>query len=298
METDNKIFIIMPFSKTNEEHTDQYWTNHYEHVLKPNLQTISRLPVERSKAIRTDILRDIIKNLIFSKIVLADITDLNANVMWELGVRQSFAKGTIVIAQVGTIIPFDLSIKSVIPYPKLTSNPNYHSDLKKFFDDLKIAINDCISHPEVNDSHVLETISGRGTIYEIIFQEEIIRKLDGLIQEYESNLSYLSDISETIEANELKPKGTEHKWATIRLRVNCIELLLANRYLSQDVRFYSRIQNGLDYILMCNSILDMWPSDREHAESWFKRNPDLIENTLKENLGELREIRGEMIKLR
>lgn len=28
-------FVIMPFSRTNDEHTESYWTKHFEDFLKP-----------------------------------------------------------------------------------------------------------------------------------------------------------------------------------------------------------------------------------------------------------------------
>lgn len=293
MEYDPKIFIIMPFSET-VHHTEEYWTNHYEHVLKTSIQSISSLPVERSTVIRKDILRDIIKNLIYSQIVLADITDLNANVMWELGVRQSFRNGTIVIAEVGTQIPFDLLIKGVLFYPKLTEDPKYHGDLKKFKDNLKIAINDCIRNPDVNDSAVLETTSGRGTIYEIISHEEIKRKLDALIREFEYNIEFLFACMENVEENKGILKGTRHKWATTRMRESSIEHLIVTRYLLQGVDFYIRIEKCHNSILMYNSIIDLWPAKRDLTETWLERFCDEIDEELKEMFSEICEIRSRM----
>jgi hypothetical protein len=296
MEYDPKIFIIMPFSKTTN-HSEEYWSNHYEHLLKISIQSISNLPVERSTVIRKDILRDIIKNLIFSQIVLADITDLNANVMWELGVRQSFRNGTIVIAEVGTPIPFDLLIKGVLFYPKLTEDPKYHGEMKKFKDNLKIAINDCIRNPDVNDSAVLETTSGRGTIYEIISREEIKRKLDALIYEFQCNSQFLFACMENIEENKGIKKGARYIWATNRMRANSIEHLIVNRYLNQDIDFYSRLDNCHNFLLMCNSMLELWPTDRKSTETWFTQFCDEIEENFEEMLSAIREIRLRMENL-
>jgi hypothetical protein len=271
MELDRKIFVIMPFRETIGEHTEEYWTNHYEHLLKPYIQEITDLPVARSKAIRTDILRDIIKNLIFSQIVLADITDLNANVMWELGVRQSFRNGTIVIAEAGTPIPFDISIKGIISYPKLTSDTAYHRDMRKFKDDLKIAINDCIENPDTNDSHVLETISGRGTVYEIISHDETLRKLEALINELESNITLLLELDKAIEFNKKFASDTRGGGCdiTARFRTHSIELLLTTRYLPQMPEFYLHLQEYFDDLGHLNSQIDSLPRDRKSTVAWF-----------------------------
>ena len=49
-------------------------------------------------------------------IVIADLTDHNSNVLWELGVRQSFKHSTITIAEVNTKIPFHFSHKGILFY--------------------------------------------------------------------------------------------------------------------------------------------------------------------------------------
>jgi hypothetical protein len=271
MELDHKIFIIMPFSQTIPEHTEEYWTSHYEHLLKPSIQGITDLPIERSKVVRTDILRDIIRNLIVSQIVLADITDLNANVMWELGVRQSFRNGTIVIAEEGTQIPFDISIKGMIKYPKLTSDPHYHSEMSKFKENLKIAIDDCVNNPNINDSHVLETISGRGTIFEIISRDETIRKLDALVNEVESNVKLWPILIDHIQTNQQyanNPRGGG-VFLTSRFRTHSMELLLTTRYLIQSPEFYSRLQNYLEDLVRLNSQINIWMNDIKSTTAWF-----------------------------
>ncbi|NVM45355.1 MAG: hypothetical protein HWN79_10600 [Candidatus Lokiarchaeota archaeon] len=66
------------------------------------------------EAMREDILKKIIQSLVTSPIVLADLTDHNPNVFWELGVRQSFKHNTITIAEEGTKLPFDVSPKATI----------------------------------------------------------------------------------------------------------------------------------------------------------------------------------------
>lgn len=59
--------------------------------------------------------------------------------------------------------------------------PNYYhprnEDFRKL---LKDAVKDCLENPERPDSHVLETISGRGSVFEIIHRQEMVRRLDAL----------------------------------------------------------------------------------------------------------------------
>lgn len=151
-----KCFIIMPFSKSSEKHTEDYWTNHFYNFLKPEIENIPNVEVYRSEELRGDIVRKIIIDLYDSDIVIANLTDYNPNVFWELGVRQSLQYRTITIAEVSTKLPFDISTKRCIFYFPEGSEKN-----KKFFKDLKNAIVDCIENPEEPDSIVLETISSR-----------------------------------------------------------------------------------------------------------------------------------------
>ena len=181
MEVKTSCFIIMPFSETTEEHTEEYWTSHFDSFLKPLIEEIPNLKAKRSEAIRGDILRQIIHELIVSPIVVAELTDHNPNVFWELGVRQSFKHGTITIAEEGTRLPFDIGVKATLFYNKEKNND--------FGELLNIALLDCIENPENTDSHVLETITGRGSLYRIINQYETIRCFEGLVSEYKKNLN-------------------------------------------------------------------------------------------------------------
>jgi len=105
-------FVIMPFRKTTNKHTVDYWNKHFEIFLKPLIEENPQLEAHRSKALRGDILREIITDLVNSRVIVADLTDLNINVFWELGVRQSFKHGTVTIAEENTELPFDIDKKA------------------------------------------------------------------------------------------------------------------------------------------------------------------------------------------
>lgn len=70
----------MPFGKTTDEHTEEYWTKHFENFLKPLIEENPNLEARRSKELRGDILNEIITDLVTSPIVVANLTDKNANV--------------------------------------------------------------------------------------------------------------------------------------------------------------------------------------------------------------------------
>src|SRR3989304_4593293 len=87
-----RCFVIMPFSKT-EHHTEEYWTRHFGSFLKPLIERNEAFEAFRSEPLRGDIASQIITNLASSDVVVADLTDHNPNVFWELGVRHSYKQG-------------------------------------------------------------------------------------------------------------------------------------------------------------------------------------------------------------
>jgi hypothetical protein len=276
MKEHEKCFVIMPFGQTTDIHTEEFWTNHFNHLLKPLIQDKTKIIVERSKAIRIEILQDIIKNLIFSQIVIADITDLNANVMWELGVRQSFSNRTIVIAEEGTEIPFDISVNGILVYP-VQSDSDFTRKSVSFQIDLLLAIQDCITNPGKADSHVLETISGRASIYEIIRKEDNLRRIDAFLLEFEYNISKMKTIMRLIEDNK---KDENETTAAFRLKIEACNYLLTNRYLDEKSEFYELIHKYHTDIEIINSELNEWSTYYDVATHYFEKYmPSMIKIT-------------------
>jgi hypothetical protein len=63
------------------------------------------------------ILNDYLREIFFADLVLADVSTLNANVFYELGIRHAIANGgTLLIALEGTNLPFDIANLRVIFY--------------------------------------------------------------------------------------------------------------------------------------------------------------------------------------
>lgn len=66
--------------------------------------------------IPNDIFTEIVRQITKSRLVIANITGRNPNVMYELGVAHALSKPTIVIAQDFTDIPFDLNNRRIVIY--------------------------------------------------------------------------------------------------------------------------------------------------------------------------------------
>src|SRR5919205_2874413 len=113
-------FVIMPIGSGDGY---QVYRNRYVHLIQPAVEGIRENGEQVFRCIRADfvtktgsITRDLLGRLYRCDAVLADLTDLNPNVFYELGVRHALRTGTILIALKGTRPPFDVGDLRIIPY--------------------------------------------------------------------------------------------------------------------------------------------------------------------------------------
>lgn len=103
MDTKNKkpvVFVITPFT---EEHLELYNT------LKNEFKDLYEFVNAGDTGNVQNILKDIIQPIYDADIILADLTGLNSNVMYELGIAHTMNKKTIMITQDDLDgLPFDL----------------------------------------------------------------------------------------------------------------------------------------------------------------------------------------------
>ncbi len=194
-----------------------------------------------------------------------------------MGVRQSFKHGTITIAEAETSLPFDIGGKGTLFY-----FPKNHLKMKGFIKQFKEAIQDCCSHPDRPDSHVLETISGRGTLFEIFRKDEAIRRLDAVLLECDNNLELMERIVKRIRANKQFPEKSD--FIASRFRTIANELLITNRYVDEDQKFFELADDCWNKLYGLNDILSYWHYSREVTETFFEEN----EAGVKKLIGDLR----------
>jgi hypothetical protein len=101
----------------------QVYLNRYEEIIKPAVDTLVVDGEAVFKCVRADfvsrtgsITRDVLSRLYRADAVIADLTDLNPNVFYELGVRHALRSGTVLVAIKGTKPPFDVGDLRVISY--------------------------------------------------------------------------------------------------------------------------------------------------------------------------------------
>lgn len=102
-------FVIMPFGKDKDKQS--FYTSVYESIIFPAASKchyeVNRVDTKPSNV--GNITKNIINDLVYSDLVIADLSEGNSNVFYELGIRHALHKcSTILIIQEGYDIPFDL----------------------------------------------------------------------------------------------------------------------------------------------------------------------------------------------
>ncbi|RWD36102.1 MAG: hypothetical protein E5W59_02990 [Mesorhizobium sp.] len=105
------VFVLMPFEAD--------LTAIYESFVKPTVES-KNLICRRADDLHTNnaIMQDIWKSICEARIVIADLTNLNPNVMYELGISHTVGKETILIHQnKGQVhFPFDVTHFRILTY--------------------------------------------------------------------------------------------------------------------------------------------------------------------------------------
>lgn len=124
-------FVLMPFDKE----FDAIFNN----LIKPPLEEIG-YDVKRadSDLNQENILKDIMRNIAGADLVLVDLTSLNANVLYELGISHTMQKPTILLTQSIEDVPFDLrSYHTTIYSIHFSEAPKLSKKLKEIGEGVK-----------------------------------------------------------------------------------------------------------------------------------------------------------------
>ncbi|MDO5968869.1 hypothetical protein Q4Q35_03535 [Flavivirga aquimarina] len=149
------VFVIMPFSENGtDEHS--HFLSIYTDYIKPTIEESEGVALRGDDIIEPgSITIDLIEHLANTDIVIADLTNLNPNVLYELGIRHSLvSKGTILILDESKTpnIPFDLSNYRVIKYKGDPQGLTHlKSELGKYFKQIASSINKSKSDNPVHD---------------------------------------------------------------------------------------------------------------------------------------------------
>lgn len=145
-------FVIMPFGeKTTADGSTIAFDDVYDYLIRPPLEQLG-IEVIRCDRIPSSgsIHRDMLHHILHDDLAIVDITTLNPNVFYELGIRHALRRsGTILLRREGTKNPFNIQGLKAF---------NYDLDMRSVAiaqKTLKQAIEYLLAH-EATDSLVFE----------------------------------------------------------------------------------------------------------------------------------------------
>ncbi len=234
MNNKKKCFVIMPISKSKSCSRDE-WAGIFDHMIKPAV-TGSKLgfDCEQAKPRTGALIKDILEKLNRADVVIADLTDKNPNVFYELGIRHTLKNRTILITQNINHVPSDLRSYWVVTYKKdLTGASEFKKGVREILREMQ-------KDPDKPDSPVADFLENRNISIISTEKSANVRKLTALISEISFNINEIKNTAKQL-AQSLPP--------TSRLQNTCIKLILSTRYINMTA-------NVLNDISLCDRMVD------------------------------------------
>lgn len=108
-EKEKSAFVLMPF--------DQVFDGVFRDLIVPVLESVGyRVSRADSFVDQQNILKDIVSSIDRADLIIAELTNLNPNVFYELGIAHGLNKPTILLTQSIEKVPFDLRSYRIIVY--------------------------------------------------------------------------------------------------------------------------------------------------------------------------------------
>lgn len=120
-EVTNSCFVVMPFASLFERE--------YSRVIKPAVESAGLVCVRGDEIYsEQSIVQDIWKSLRACRVVVAELSGRNPNVMYEVGLAHALGKPIILLTRNQEDVPFDLKSLRYVYYD--TDNPEWGTDLR------------------------------------------------------------------------------------------------------------------------------------------------------------------------
>lgn len=111
---ETECFVIAPIGEHGSD-TRRRANNVLRHVIEPAINGLGLLAVRADQLAEPgSINRQILKHVLTARATVADLTDANPNVYYELAVRHSAGLPVVLIARLDTRLPFDLQTQRTV----------------------------------------------------------------------------------------------------------------------------------------------------------------------------------------
>ena len=131
--------IVMPIAAMGD-YLESHWVD-VQNIIKEAVELAgykARLVSESPDA--TVIIRSIVQNIYKDEIVICDVSGMNPNVMFELGMRLAFDKPVLIIKDDATRFSFDISTIEHLEYPRSLRYQSIQEFKKKLADKLMATV--------------------------------------------------------------------------------------------------------------------------------------------------------------
>jgi hypothetical protein len=193
--------------------------------------------VTRYDKSRGNFVKGIVANLLNADLVIADLTGLNPNVFYELGIRHTLKNGTILLTQDISTLPNDLKnyIAFEYNYPDISYLDNYYPDFER---NLHKSIDEYLHEMNQPDNPVMDFLGTTKIIKNEQRKSDLLMniRLIKLIQQ-----KYISTITELKELCNAWMNGEEKPFLQIYLGVEPILNRMIN--LNESTQLILFLQN-------------------------------------------------------
>jgi nucleoside 2-deoxyribosyltransferase len=133
-------FVMMP---TRRESESIYWT-----LIRPATENVGLVPLRADQIFTPGSIMEQIRAAIReSRVCIADVTNDNPNVLYELGLAEAFGKPVILIAQTGSQRPFDIAGNRYIAFDP--------TDPRKSIDEVTAALRSQLERNKIDEAQAL-----------------------------------------------------------------------------------------------------------------------------------------------
>jgi hypothetical protein len=109
-------FVISPIGKAGSD-TRKRSDEVFEFIISPPIIASGYIPVRADHIAEPGMIdQQVLSHVVEDPLVVADLTDHNANVFYELSLRHALRKPTLHLVHENSTIPFDVSVVRVIQY--------------------------------------------------------------------------------------------------------------------------------------------------------------------------------------
>ncbi|WP_347456228.1 hypothetical protein ABEF89_04145 [Acinetobacter thermotolerans] len=188
--------IIMPIATMSAEYTADHWSD-VRHILHKAIEKAGFIPRIVSDSEESTVIHgSIINNIYNDAIIVCDVSNKNANVMFELGMRLAFNKPVVIVKDDKTDYSFDTGNIQHEPYRKDLR----HSTVEKFIEDLSKKIIKTYGASQREDYQSFLSYFGKFEVAKVenksIAESEAIEKVLNKMTILESQIKNLAHINQ------------------------------------------------------------------------------------------------------